>query len=240
MEYDLSFWELPDWRRESSVNPKFLAAAGVCVALLAVFGCVSWAFRSVHAQKRLRDKVAADVKKIAGDAARVQLLRTRVMRWETILKKLDAKARARIVWCNQFAALQSVIPESVTLQRLQLSSQPVEVEEKPKDPPKPAGAASSSSHRPPKTRKVRMLEWRLTLTGVARGDNADQVSEELSQRLATHPDIAPKLESAKLGKVFSVPAKDGQTAGKQFTINCKYKPVRWFDELRKRTEAKTH
>ena len=228
MEYDLSFWELPDWRRESSVNPKFLAVAGACMVLLVLLGLASWAWRSVEAQKKLRKTMESDIKKIAGAANRVKLLRSRTMKWDGILKKLDGKARARIVWCKQLAALQSVIPESVTLERLQLSSQPVEVSEQPKDPKK-------------KPRKVKMLEWRLILTVIARGDSIGQVSEELPGRLATHPDITPILETAELrGKVIPVPAKAGQTAGKKFTIECKYKPVRWFDEPRKRAEAQAH
>ena len=38
MRYDLNFWPEVDWRRESSIDPRFLTAVGICLLVLAFLG----------------------------------------------------------------------------------------------------------------------------------------------------------------------------------------------------------
>jgi hypothetical protein len=235
MPYNLSFWSTPDWRRESSTDPKFLAAMGAALVVLAGLTALSWGYQGLQGKRRELATVTAQNKKIIEKAQDIERQIACSRRWQEILGKLECKGRARILCCRQLAALQALVPEAMVLQEVSFRSQRTEMV----TPVKPAAEAlpekegeSSSKRRaaPPKVTKTPIIQCEMTVKGVVRGNEAEKTVTGFSRALERDAEIGPTLDYVKLRSVTPELGAEEKVPGKQFVILCRFKPVRWFDE----------
>jgi len=244
MRYDLNFWPEVDWRRESSIDPRFLAAVGICLLVLAFLALWSWSYAELQSCRSDLLTVTLANDKIKGSAEDVTRQNQCLANWRVINAKLGHKEAQRLPWSTQLAALATTVPESVLLNQLMVRSQQVKVEV----PAEPSGLRSAAviaagdeapvASRPPPVRKPKSslrLQYELTLVGVAVGDGADDVITQFSRDLPRHPDIAPWLDSVELTGVEPELRAFNNRPGKKFTIVCKYRPIDWYDEPAKIT-----
>ncbi|MEI8080079.1 MAG: hypothetical protein WCH61_10680 [bacterium] len=244
MRYDLNFWPEVDWRRESSIDPRFLTAVGICLLALAFLGVWSWSYADLQACRTELQAVTAANEKIKASAEDVTRQNQCLANWAVITAKLKHKEAQRLPWSTQLAALTSTVPASVLLNQLMVRSQQLKIEVLA-DPVSlrsaaavADGGAAPAAPRPPPVRKPRSslrLQYELTLIGVAVGEGADDVITRFSRDLPRHPEIAPWLDSVELTGVEPELRAFNGRPGKRFTIVCKYRPIDWYDESTKVT-----
>ena len=239
MRYDLNFWPEVDWRRESSIDPRFLTAVGICLLVLAFLGLWSWSYADLQSCRTDLRAVTAASEKIKAGAEDVTRQNQCLANWAVVAAKLKHKEDQRLPWSTQLAALATTVPDTVFLSQLLVRSQQVRVEV-PADSSSlrsaaavAAGGTAQAASRPSPVRKPKFslrLQYELTLIGVAVGDGADDVITRFSRDLPRHPDIAPWLDSVELTGVEPEPRAFNNRPGKKFTIVCKYRPIDWYDE----------
>jgi Tfp pilus assembly protein PilN len=210
MEHNLSFWREPDWRRESTVSPIFLAIIVLSMFVLVALAFTSYVFSSRLGTKSEYDRLINENAKIAARAKVVQDYKTRIAQWQSYLDELDARERNRIVWSRQFEALQSLVPNEIVLSQLALRSTRV------KEDPTTAGGVPAAGAEP----KV-VTRYTLTILGVAYGDNVQGIISRFAESLAQQPEIGRYLENRELRDIRGGDAETGTT----FTIVCTYKPI---------------
>ncbi len=223
MLYDLNFWQTPDWRRESSLDPRFLAVVLCCLVLVGLLGLLSWRYRQFVTLGAQIAVIQAKCDKVESTAAEVNRQRACIRNWQRVLRGLDHKRRVRLLWCRQLAALQRLIPDSLIFSSVGFSSQQTEIV--------PENAKKDKSGRP---KRIPVIVGELTLRGIALGPTASEDIAWLSRNIERDPILGPLLESARLDTVAS--ATDDLKTGavqKSFTIFCTYKPIRWFDVPKK-------
>lgn len=245
MRYDLNFWPEVDWRRESSIDPRFLAAVGICLLVLAFLGVWSWSYADLQACHADLEAVTKANDKIKASAEDVTRQNQCLANWKVITAKLEHKEAQRLPWSIQLAALATTVPDSVLLSQLLVRSQQVRVEVPVVDSlstrSAAAVAAGGEAQAAPRSLPARKpksslrLQYELTLIGVAVGDGADNVITQFSRDLPRHPDIAPWLDSVELTGVEPELRAFNNRPGKKFTIVCKYRPIDWYDESTKIT-----
>lgn len=220
MQYDLNAWQTPDWRRESSLDPRFLIGVCCCLVLLAMLAVASWRFRQLTALGTRINSFGAKHNKIEAAAAEVSRQRACVQNWERILRGLQHKNRVRPLFCLQWAALQKLLPDSLTFSAVAFSSQQTQIV--PENAPKPKGGG-----RP---KRIAVIVGELTLRGFATGPSASDSIAKFSRAIEQDSTLGPLLETARLDAVASAVGNADSAAGqKSFTIFCTYKPIRWFD-----------
>ena len=224
MQYDLNAWQTPDWRRESSLDPRFLIGVCCCLVLVGMLALISWRFRHLSALGARIGSVESKYGKIEAKAAEVNRQRACVLNWERILRGLRYKNRVRPLFCLQWAALQRLIPDSLTFSSVAFSSQQTQIV--PED-----GEKTSKEGRP---KRITVIVSELTLQGFARGPSASEDIAKFSRAIEQDPTWKSLLETARLDAVASAVNSANSTAGqKSFTIFCTYKPIRWFDVPKK-------
>jgi hypothetical protein len=231
MRYDLSFWPELDWRRESSIDPRFLAAVGASTVALAIFAAWSFLYSSLQAARNERSRTVAANEKIKSLAMEVAQKNEMIRHWQGIDARLQRKPKVRMPWSRQLAALTEVVPDTVIISSVSVRSNPVKVEVSDAPAVKPgAGAASGSRRLPVRPKTVLRLQYDLTLTGVAVGDSADDVVSRFSREIPQHPEIGSWLESVELTSLQPDANAFAHQPGKKFSIVCRYKPLDWYDE----------
>jgi Tfp pilus assembly protein PilN len=210
MVHDLSFWEGPDWRRESTFSPNFLMGAILCLFAVVALGVTSYQFTT---KLRLKGRLAAlegDNKRVVQRAERIRALKSKIEMWDGHMAALQKREDGRIVWSRQFEALWSLVPDDLVFNQLALNSTETteEVEKK-------VGGRTAKI-------KIPKVRYTLTITGMARGEDAQRTITTFSDRLPLHPVIARHLESRELKQISD--AREGGDR-KSFTIMCTYKPL---------------
>jgi hypothetical protein len=210
MEHNLSFWSEPDWRRESTVSPIFLAVIILSMFLLVALAFTSYVFSSRLATKSDYDRLVSENNKIVAQARVIKGYKSRIKQWQVYLDELDEREKKTIVWCRQFEALQTLVPNQIVLSQLALRSERI------KEDPVIAGQVPTAGVVP----KVK-TRYTLTILGVAYGENAQRVISQFSESLTRQPEIDRYLENRELRDIRGGDPKTGTT----FTIVCTYKPI---------------
>jgi Tfp pilus assembly protein PilN len=223
MAFDLNFWPEPDWQRESSVDPYFLLLLFLALLLSACVGAAAWGALAIQSRRGDLLRIEIAIGKMRRDAQEVQRQIDCVTLWEQNRRRLESGADSRFVWCRQLAAIQALVPESVTLTRLAVDSTEVRADLAPAEPgsaeggSRPAGRASRDST---------VTRFVMTLAGVARGDNPETIITEFSRAIPAHPELRPLLSTVELTSVVTESRVGaGETPGKEFVVLCRYKPV---------------
>jgi len=239
MRYDLNFWPAVDWRRESSIDPRFLTVVAVALVILAFLAVWSWSYADLQNSSSDLLGVSMANDKIKGIAEDVTRQNQCLANWRTVTAKLDHKAAQRLPWSNQLAAISQCIPDAIVLNQLTVRAIQVKVEvAEPAARTASVAAAAGGAAAAPRaaSRKPKLsfrVQYELTLVGVAVGDGADDIISRFSRELPRHPAIQPWLDTVELTGVEPEARALNNRPGKKFTIVCKYRPIDWYDETAK-------
>jgi len=222
MRYDLNFWEEPNWRRESSVDPLFAVLVGGCLFILLALVLTAWLMVGLQVRKSelgvLELEVEEDTEAVEEVHRQMDCMRV----WREALAEVDVRRRKRVVWSRQLNALQSLVPDAIVLRRLSLSCTEVEEDDKK------ASAAKSRSGKGKKPPTM-LSNYELRIQGVAHATNAEALIATFSRVLPEHPELAPHLDTVELTSV--TPDRKHRPGegdpGKEFMIVCRYKPIKW-------------
>lgn len=229
MRYDLNFWPAIDWKRESSIDPRFLAGVAFCCLLLGVFTAWSFEYSSTQAAKAELQRLKAEDEKIRDTAAEVQRQLDCIKYWKEMQGRLQHKELARMPWSNILALLHADIPENVVLQAIAVSSQTKVVEVMDNTP-----APKSGTGRRVMTRRGKVatrLQYSLTISGTAVGENAEDTITRFSRiHQNSKTEFASFLEEAELTNMEPEFKIFEKTPSRRFVIVCRLKPVDWYGD----------
>jgi len=204
--YDLSFWERPDWQRESTINPTFLMTVAIALCLLIGFAAVSMSYQSLASVKEDLKSAKAGSQGLTAKAQRLKELQKQSNTWEKKLEKLETEKNRKIVISRQLEALQKLVPDDIILDSLNLNLKTIEEKIK-------KGNA----------KKVKInFQYEMTLSGVAGGKMPQAVITEFAGKLrpgAPNP-IGERLKSSELKQISG--GSRGQEDAKTFDIACIY------------------
>jgi len=208
--HNLSFWEEPDWRRESTLNPNFIM--GVIIALFAIagLGVVSFTYTSTVSLSGELSGMKVRNEEIASKAEKVKLQKERTRMWTEVLEKLENMRRKRLVLSRQLAALQAAVPSAIVLDSIGFHVVRVDAEMAPAT----TGAKENET----------VLRYGMSVSGSASGDNAQAAIVAFANRLRPGADsvIGRRLLSSELKNISG---GRGNQNTKSFRIECTYKAV---------------
>lgn len=212
MRHDLSFIDQPDWRRESTVSPTFLAAIIFCLFLAAGIGGVFYAYSEKLGRSYRLSAVRSSNDAIAERAGQIAQYNEQLAVWEQNLAAVQELRDQRLLWSRQLHSLWNMVPDDIILTQLSITAHAV------RDAPAGAGRrGDAASQAPPRER----LQYTMTITGVARGERAQEVITGFADRIPYDREIGRYLLSREL-KNISGGADDEE---KSFTIVCVYNLV---------------
>jgi type II secretory pathway pseudopilin PulG len=212
VQYDLSFWECPNWKREGSISPTFLALVGACLMAILAVAILSWSFLRLQGTRENLSRIQAQNSEAAAATAEIKRQQDCVRLWDKALAELDKEARSRITFCRQLAALQSIVPDDIVLGRLSVTSTEARVR-------KEKGGKDEGFV------EVTELRYGLGISGSAYGDQAEQLITALSREMATHPELARELETVQLTSVTPLTRQRSDAPpGKAFSIIARFTP----------------
>lgn len=233
MRYNLDFWPPIDWRRESSIDPRFLIAAAVCILAIGALAYVSICYTAVQSSKTELARLTGEITRTQDEANEVKRQQECDKYWQDLKAKIVGKELGRMPVSTILSMTEPDIPDTVTLNRLSVRSLYPKVELPDLNPPKKTTTSTTKAPLKPKT--VMKLQYELVLSGVAYGDTAEDVISRFS-RIHENPKahLAPLLESATLSSMEPYESPIKGVFGKKFTIVCKLKPLEWYDESTKK------
>ncbi len=207
MTYNINFWSVPDWNRESSINPNFLMAVIVALFILVSF---SW-YTVVEGRKRHfeseKQTLTQEVSGLAPQADRLAELKEKTALWEEALSLLRRKGEQRIFWSRQLAGLQQLVPDHIVLTSLSIRDQTRRVEV-------PAAESMTRSHTG-ETQEI--VEFRtvytLHLEAVAEGENAEKKITDFARTIGNSRIIGELLTSYDIQNISQSEEReeDGKT-----------------------------
>ncbi len=219
MKYDINFWPMPDWQRESSINPNFIMA--VVIALLVVISIMH--FTMAANQRRSTAANLADVRaqaeSIGSEVELLQAMSEETELWGRKMELLDRKATRRIFWSRQMAALQQLTPDSVIFTNLAVRGQPLQVEIPA--PPPPRGAP----RRPPTIERYTV--YNLHITAIATGEQSGRTITDYVNNIGNSQIVGEKLESYEIRNIREASGIMGQLYpdAKSFVLHCTYERI---------------
>ncbi len=231
--YDVSFWEPPDWRKESSFDPLFLAVVGASLVLLAMLAWFSWNFQTRLTLKgRILTMTAAN-DRIAKQADRVRAMRRELETWKRTAAALEWKHRARILWCRQLAAFQRTVPDAILLSNFNYTSRVESVPITALGVGNGSAAEKAGSNRKSrrKPQLVPVITGQVILSGIGFGRDAAEAINRFSRSLQLDSELKnwiSKAEILDVGPAQTSGMLEGGDGAKAFTLECDYKPIRWF------------
>ena len=205
--HNISFWEEPDWRRESTLNPNFVMVVVAALFLVVGLGAVSFAYTSRHSVESELSGLQSQNSEIESLAENLRKQQQRRNEWRRVLDKLETKRDKRLLISRQLEALHRAVPPEIVLEGLEIRAESVEV----------PGAEGK--------KEKEALRYVMSLSGVASGPRAQAAITGFANRLRPGADsvIGARLLSSEL-KNISGGRNLGET-NKNFTIVCTYKPV---------------
>lgn len=175
---------MPDWRRESTLDPRFLMVVVIALFLIAGLGAVSFAYSAKSSAAKELAKVKANQTVIAEDAKELRAIRKQINLWNKALAKLEEKQRKRLILSRQLAELHRVIPDDVVLQGLEFHTEKVDRKVK-----------TANGEQAGK-----VFRYAMSLSGSASGDDPQAAITLLANRLSPGRDslIGRTLEDSDL------------------------------------------
>lgn len=206
--FDLNFWQEPDWRRESTINPNFLMVVIVTLVLI----LAGWLITHTHRVKGMATEELGDIEaqhaEIKETAEEIKEFRQLTSFWQSKLEELQEEEKRKIIVSRQLEALQQLVPSEIIIQSFRLNLNEVEVDNGSSD-----------------DEKEEKFQYRLDLTGTAGGENPQKIITDFAARLRPGSDnmIGRNLQSYEL-KQISGESGRGEGEEKKFTIECIYQP----------------
>ncbi len=227
MRYDLNFWPEVDWKREGSLDPRFVVGVAFCLVLLGVAGFWSVRHRAYQNAVAQLAELQAKNEKIDKAAQEVTRQQQCVEYWKNILGRVDGKTSIRMPISRQLAAVAASMPDSLVLTSLSFRSQYSRL-----DINKVLNGTAGA-----KEKLATFLQYDCRIEGMAYGEQAETTVSKLSRTLQWEDktgEIAPWLATAQLTKIEAGDqgAPDGrvQPASRRFALSLQYKPLDWCYE----------
>ena len=126
--YNLSFWEAPNWQRESTFAPHFLLGVVVAASLLVGVALTSFSYRDKATVEVETKALQSGIESIDPRVKELLQLQRTLRLWETALKDFDDHTRARLSWSPQLAALQKLVPEHILFRSLSITCRTVDAD----------------------------------------------------------------------------------------------------------------
>ncbi len=192
--HNLSFWEVPDWQRESTFSPIFIIFATVAAFFLVAAALTSLTWREKKASQATLFLLQKDNELIADKALDASRQKAALATWQKVLANAREIELRRLPWSRQLEALQGVFPDEVIVQDLSVNRRRM---------PPLAGD------------KVLLPRWSysLTMNAIADGDNAMQILNDLMDRIKRDP-LLSNWQSLELRNIQS------RGRSQSFTIVC--------------------
>ncbi|MFW5893769.1 MAG: hypothetical protein ACOCUY_01375 [Verrucomicrobiota bacterium] len=209
MKYSITFWPPPNWQREGSLNPKFLAAVGAVAFFLVMLGVVGGLKADLAMAESERSSLEFKLDDIAPDVEEVRRQRGCTRFWEGALEAVEGITGNRILWSRQLEALARTIPESMVLSRINAQSSS---ETLPQD-------ADSSKLERTGTR------YNLQLEGEVQHARASSIIGQFSDEAQEAPGFAGLIEKIELSRESPLDFKKGP--GKEFSLTVIYQIIDW-------------
>lgn len=211
-QYNINFKEPVDWKKESSINPIFLAVAAGCGVILVVFILLGWLKDDIknkeNALLQLNDRNKAREEAVV----KIKELKKEVGVLKSATDFLDYRERRRLVICNQLSHWLDVMPADTYFNSFYIRSQ--EVADK-------------------KVLKVKIpvkIRYSIKIDGWVETVQPIKTITDFSDSLANHNYFSKKLlldsRKASPGGWFAK-TKNGNESAKNFsfTLEVNYKPI---------------
>lgn len=212
MRYDVSFWQSPDWQRESSMNPTFLVFIGLVGLTLVVLAVVGGLKSKLQAVKTEMTRLEIKGDESAGAIAEIQRQKACIRRWSEALKSLENINRNRLLWSRQLESFALSIPEDMRLSVLTIRN--VEVPLEPEEGSTAGKAATRYG-----------TQYEMAFQGQVLGEQAGAIIRAFSRDIREAPGLGMYLERIRLSG--ETPLGDQEVAGKSFVLNGWYRPLDW-------------
>ena len=203
MSLDVSFWEPPNWKKESSISPVFLGLVAVTVVIIVLGSYYGLLIQSENNYKNIissnkRENVF--IQKRYVDLKQAQEYTTFLKK--SILSPLMQQQGKTLFVSSLMQEFQQVLPKSIVLNKISFD------------------AFNSAD---PKKGKKAGLSYRLILKGYAIGNNSRNIVGDFVKQLRNNDQFKEKLISVaiqgRLNKVFS---EENATFKTRFSIDCTF------------------
>jgi len=203
MSLDVSFWELPDWRKESSISPVFIGLITTVVAIL-ISGL--YYFSLVQTEQTYLDRIKLNESQNQSllnkfnDLKQIQVY-TEFMN-KSILNPLLQQQEKILFASTLFQEFQDKLPDSIVLNKFSFDAFKSAVTKKGSKP---------------------ALRYRLLLKGYAMGSNSENIVGNFVKKLRSPNQFKDTLVSVsiqgRLNKVYSQELSNFKTV---FSIDCTF------------------
>lgn len=206
--FKLNFWQEPDWRRESTINPNFLMVVMVALCLIVAGWLVSSSYRLKNVTTDKLRNIRSEHAEVKDTAEKIQELRQLSSFWQSKQEELEDAKKRKLIMSRQLETLQSLVPPEIVLQSLRINLNIIENEDR--------GSGGKEGEE--------KLQYRLDLAGTAGGDNPQLVITDFAGRLRPGSDniIGRSLKSYELKQISG---RGGEEEGeKSFNVECVFQP----------------
>lgn len=219
---ELSFWEVPDWGRESSLNPNFVMAVIILLFIVIGIGIYSMAYRKIVPLKEQENTLKSALKDEKAFIDGIKKLEALETTWNEKLELLD-NHQVPLYWSRQLQAYQDVIANDIS-EVLMISS--MDFNKRVKMVEASAGGKRGGKKKSQKERVVKyMVDF--TCEGIPSDESAggsQSISNSLSNALSRHAFISPFLQEFT-GTVVTSKQGGGAWNGREvlsFQLNLLY------------------
>lgn len=217
--HNLSFWDEPDWRRESTLNPNFLMGVVIALFLIAALAVASIAYSSSSSLEGRLSALQAQNQRIADQAQEVRTQKEKLNLWNEVLARLEQMERQRFVISRQLEALYEAVAQSPEIQfeTLEMHIETVQVE---------GAEGKGNGQGNGKGQKETKVRYAMSLNGFATGEGAQQIITEFWKRLRPGGGEADSVIRRLMGNTeLKGITGVGDENVKNFSIVCTYKPI---------------
>ncbi len=220
MMYNLNFWPEVDWKREGSMDPRFVMGACLCLLVLAIAAIWSVHYGRVLVLRSDLAVLRVENAKIEKTAEEVTRKNDCVAYWNKVIAGVKGKNKTRMPVSRQLSALAAAMPDSIILSSVSFRSQTRDANMADLLPAQKKGKSEP------------VLLYECILSGVAVGADAEKTAAELSQTLSTHPEIAPWVDAVQLTNIAPDAEAAAGAAGARtrFTLAIQYNPLDWYNQ----------
>lgn len=214
--HDLSFWQEPDWKRESTLNPNFLMAVIIALFIVAGIAMTTFANRARSQTSETLNNLKSQLETIKPTADELKAMQADIALWQGHLDTLSGNPDGTILWSRQLESLQRLVPPAIRLNKLEIRAEQVR-EKLPAD---------SAAGRPMPVILIKTV-YHLRLQGEAIGKDAQGIITDFAQAIASDSVIGDRLKNYEVQNITELrsSSENEESLGKSFVFSCAYKEM---------------
>ncbi len=214
--HNLSFWQEPDWKRESTLNPNFLMAVIIALFVVASIAMTTFANRSRSHTLESLDNLKTQLESIKTAADELKAMQADIALWQGHLDTISGNSNESILWSRQLEALQRLVPAEIRLTNLEIRAEQVR-EKLPAD---------SAAGRPMPVVLIKTV-YHLRLQGEALGQDAQATITDFAQKIASDNVIGDRLKHYEVQNISEMRSSSENipSPGKTFVFSCVFKEL---------------